>query len=141
MAPAADLVNKFRQRADNQIMGLELLAISLGMCTFEFWIKGRSVVIHCDNTGSEASVRRGSARSWDHAQLVHQQWLHAAVQNLHLHIKRVATKDNIADLPSRQEYKILREYGAIEVEPKLAAAHTAHDAWDELTERWRMHDA
>ena len=87
LAPADDLVDSFKRRSDNQIMGLELLAISLGMCTFEHWIRGRKIVIHCDNTGSEvtqvlssggdalcwqASVRRGSARSWDHAQIVHQ---------------------------------------------------------------------
>ena len=43
----------FRARRDNQIMGLELLAISLGMCSFEHLLTGRAVVVHCDNTGSE----------------------------------------------------------------------------------------
>ena len=47
-------------------------------------------------------MRRGSARTWDHAQLVHAQWLHAAVLGMNIYIKRVDTNDNIADLPSRK---------------------------------------
>ena len=50
----------------------------------------------------QVSVRRGSARKWDHAQLVHAQWLHAARCGMQLHVVRVATDNNIADLPSRQ---------------------------------------
>ena len=50
----------------------------------------------------QASVRRGTARSWDHAQLVHEQWLQAALLEMQVFVKRVATDDNIADLPSRE---------------------------------------
>lgn len=53
-APEAVLSN-FRRRRDKQIMGLELLSISLGFATFATLIKGRKVVVHSDNTGSEAS--------------------------------------------------------------------------------------
>ena len=81
-------------------MGLELLAISLGLCTFGPWVNGRNMVVHCDNTGSEVSTRKGSAKRWDHAQLVRAHWLYAAKNNLQLIIKRVSTHDNIADLPS-----------------------------------------
>lgn len=51
---------------------------------------------------SQVAFRRGSARSYDHAQLVHRQWLHAAVERLDIHVVRVATDDNLADLPSRE---------------------------------------
>ena len=50
----------------------------------------------------EASLRRGSARACDHAELVREQWLHAARCKFHLFIVRVATDDNIGDLPSRE---------------------------------------
>ena len=50
----------------------------------------------------QVAFRRGSARSYDHAQLVHRMWLHAAVERLDTHVVRVATDDNLADLPSRQ---------------------------------------
>lgn len=54
-APPGHLVAKFKRRRDNQIMGLELLSISLGFSTFEELLRGRKVVVHSDNTGSEAS--------------------------------------------------------------------------------------
>jgi hypothetical protein len=97
-----EIMSHFVNRNDNQIMGLELLGISMGMATFEDELRGRNVVIHCDNTGAEICCRKGTARHWDHAQLVHAQWLHAARARMELWVKRVATKDNIADLPSRR---------------------------------------
>ncbi len=54
MTPAASLLAHFKRRRDNQIMGLELLGVSLGLSTFESLLAGRSVVIHCDNSGAEA---------------------------------------------------------------------------------------
>lgn len=53
MSVPHNVVDMFRRREDNQIMALELLGISLGLCTFQAELKGRRVVIHCDNKGSE----------------------------------------------------------------------------------------
>ena len=108
MASPPVILEHFKDRADNQIMGLELLAISLGLCSFEWLLEGNDVVIHSDNTGSEMAIRRGSARSWDHAQLVHAQWFQLVRLKINVLVKRVATDDNIADLPSRGEFRILR---------------------------------
>ena len=52
-APPESVLAHFVNRRDNQIMGLELLGVTLGLCTFEKWLRGRSVVVHCDNTGAE----------------------------------------------------------------------------------------
>ena len=49
----------------------------------------------------EVAVRKGTAKSWDHAQLVHSQMFHAVVAKMELYVVRVGTEDNIADLPSR----------------------------------------
>ncbi len=54
-APASILCH-FKRRADNQIMGLELLAISLGLSTFCEMLSHRNTVVHSDNTGSEVSA-------------------------------------------------------------------------------------
>ena len=45
----------FTRRGDNQIMGLELMAISLGLSTFGNMLEGRKVVVHCDNKGAEVT--------------------------------------------------------------------------------------
>lgn len=34
-------------------MGLELVAVSLGLCTFIDMLRGKKVVVHCDNKGAE----------------------------------------------------------------------------------------
>ena len=50
------LMCRFRRREDQQIMGLELLGMALGVSTFANMIQQRKLVIHCDNTGAEAST-------------------------------------------------------------------------------------
>ena len=115
-APGVCFVPRFPSR-------LELLGVSMGFCSFERWIRGRKIIVHCDNKGAEVwplglllvlgefrrfsfpvqeSIRRGTARPFDHAQLVHAQWLQAAVLGMGIFVKRVNTEDNIADLPSRR---------------------------------------
>ena len=135
----SEVLGHFKRRRDSQIMGLELLSITLGFCTFASQLKGRRVIVHSDNTGSEACVRRGSARSMDHAQLVHAQWTQAAVLAMSVFVKRVATDVNIADLPSRLELEAMRALPwATEVAPVLDSGFCAADSWEELQERWRL---
>lgn len=51
-----EILHCFMRRRDKQIMALELLAISLGFCTFENRLRHRKVVVHCDNRGSEVCM-------------------------------------------------------------------------------------
>ena len=103
-------------------------------------------------------MRRGTAVSWDHAQLVHGQWFHAARLNMRPYVKRVTSKDNIADLPSRrvgptltgrvccwpaahvwQEFELLHAMGAVEVVPSLLKEYSDEATWDVLQDRWALH--
>ena len=54
------MLGLFRRRRDKQIMGLELLAVSMGLSTFRDMLAHRNVIIYCDNRGAEA---RGSVAS------------------------------------------------------------------------------
>ena len=83
------------------------------------------------------SVRRGTARTWDHAQLIHELWLHAAILNMSIHIVRVASSDNVADLPSRHEFKLLKDKGAIEVGPHFGSEYCSEKSWAVLHDRWK----
>ena len=104
------------------------------------------------------AFRRGTARASDHAQLVHHQWFHVVRLNASIFVKRVATDDNIADLPSRevaaspwggvqtnvlllclriQEFRTSLKMGALEVEPALAVEYHG-DAWALLQRRWSL---
>ena len=73
-------------------------------------------MIWSDNTGAEASTRKGSAKEFDHLSLVHGIWLRAAELNLELFVKRVPTKDNIADDPSRERYDLIMKLPNIVIE-------------------------
>ena len=84
-----------------QITTLELLAISVGLSTFQELLRNRKVVVWSDNKGAEGASRKGSAKAWDHCRLVHEMWLHALQNHTHVWIERVASHDNISDSPSR----------------------------------------
>eukprot|EP00973_Karenia_brevis_P041837 5791564-Karenia_brevis.AAC.1 len=78
------------------------------------------------------SLRRGTARSLDHAQLVHEQWFQAAVLGIKLYVTRVGTKENIADLPSRMDFAFLRKMGACEYKPVLIEKYEKAETWNIL---------
>ena len=132
VAPPDRILKLFSKREDGQICGLELCAIALGLSTFADHCEGHKVRVWSDNTGSENSMRRGSARAWDHNQIVHAIWVKAAMLGCHMIVDRVPTKDNIADLPSREQYKLLELMGTQRVEPFLDSMFWDESAWDTL---------
>ena len=83
-------------------------------------------------------MRKGTARRYDHAQLVHAQWMHVAMMGMRLWIQRVATDDNLADLPSRGEFRQLWNSGAREWKPRMEAFYHSEETWAILQERWRV---
>ena len=54
--PSEEVMSRFRARGDRQITSLEMLAISVGLSTFEAELSGRKIVLWSDNTGAEAGV-------------------------------------------------------------------------------------
>jgi hypothetical protein len=108
-APDEAMLQMFSKRNDNQIMGLEILAVVVGICTFAKLLKGRSVKAYCDNVGGERALAAGAARSADHDRMIHGVWMMAMRLGLTLWTERVPTKDNIADLPSRESYSLMEQ--------------------------------
>ena len=87
-------------RDDNQIMGLELLAILVGLETFTHKLKGASVRIWTDNAGGELALKKQAGKASDHNALVHLVWTKAAQINAGLYINRVPSCESIADGPT-----------------------------------------
>lgn len=100
--PDAATLQIFSRRKDNQIMGLELLAIAVGICSFEHLIRGKTLRVYCDNARGERALATGAATSPDHNRLIHAVWMSAMRLGLAVWTYRVPTNDNIADLPSRE---------------------------------------
>ena len=107
--PDPSTLQIFSERKDNQIMGLELLAIAVGICTFEHLVRGKTLRVYCDNVGGERALAAGAAKSPDHNKLIHAVWMIAMRLGLAVWTYRVPTKDNIADLPSRESYELLAQ--------------------------------
>lgn len=72
-----------------------------------------------DNTGAEVSTRKGSAKQFDLCRIIHEIWSLALCGGFGLWIERVPTDENIADLPSREDYELLRKLDAQWWEPKI----------------------
>jgi len=59
--------------------------------------------------------------------------LKAAQLGIEMVIDRVPTKENIADLPSRGSYHLLKKIGAVAVKAKMDTAFYKPTAWEALT--------
>jgi len=142
--PSDELMSAFSQRADNQIMTLEILAISVGLSTFAAELCGRKVVVWSDNRGAEVSSlhcsplgtltqmcvcvflqeasRSGRAKCVDHCGLIHEIWTHCFLNKTYLWIERVPSAENLSDLPSREDYRLLEELN-FTWRPPVVATH------------------
>ena len=132
-APTPELMHIFRKRSDNQIMGTELLSVALGLCTFRNMCQGRTIRVWSDNKGAEHGMSRGTARSFDHGSIVHCIWKYAACIDAQLRIDRVPSEFNLADLPSREDYRLLKLTNTTFIEPVLDDMFHDPQQWESLS--------
>jgi hypothetical protein len=92
----------------------------VALSTFVPELQGRRVVLYSDSRGAEHATAKGSAKAFDHNQLVHEIWTQAMRFQIHLWVQRVPSEENIADLPSKCDYRLLKELGATHRKPVLA---------------------
>ena len=133
MAVPTSVLDMFTSRKDNQILGLELLSIALGLCSFVQLLSNRRVIVWSDNTGAEAATKKGSAKEWDHSCIAHCLWTKAVQMRTQVHVERVPSKENIADLPSREEYQLMQTMGIQRVPAQLSDAFHEPQAWSSLS--------
>ena len=122
----------FNQRRDAQIMGLELLAVLIGIATFMPQLRHCAVQIWEDNQGGECALTKACARASDHNLLVHATWLLAARGGIALWIERVASEDNVSDEPSRGEMTAMAALDATWHAPVLPRQIWHPDRWMEI---------
>ena len=80
-------------------------------------------MVHLCVPGAEHSTVKGSAKAFDQNQIVHQIWTLAFELGIQLWIERVPSEDNISDCPSRFDYRLMDELGAIWCRPVLDKLH------------------
>lgn len=79
-------------------------------------------------------MAKGSAKSFDHRDLIHEMWTQAVACDMSLWVQRVSTDLNIADLPSRGSFTALHKVNARYREPILIGPCWAAEAWS----HWRQ---
>ena len=108
----------------------------------------------------QAAIRCGTAKKFDHAQLVHQMWTDIVLNHMQVqcngvpplvshfvllvevYVRRVTTSNNIADLPSRPSARhdaFMAKIGARRLEPVLPERYVQAETWQVLVERWHAH--
>ena len=75
----------------------------------------------------------GATKQFDQNSLIHAIWHRLAQLRVHVWVERVPTKQNIADLPSRESYELLHRIGALRVPPVLDEAFQDSQTWESLS--------
>ena len=115
------LMDQFLPRRDNMIQVTELLGIILGYATFEEHVHERFVTWYTDNDAVLATLLNGAAaqHAADMNVLIGRFWLAATRDNVAVNLARVPSAMNIADGPTRDNFKWLNVMNSTFVEPRL----------------------
>ena len=105
---------------------VEILAAVLAYTSRPDQLRGRDIIHFIDNSGAEAGLVRGYSRDVDSARMASIFHTVAAALGANVWFEYVASKANIADLPSRGDFELLRSpsFSAVEFEliwPEIAA--------------------
>ena len=113
---SSDLVAKWLPRS-NYMGQLELLAAPLAICTWSSILKENQILHFIDNDSAAANLVKGYSPLHDSAAIVGDYWLLAAQHKMSIYIDRVASKANISDGPSRNDFSLLQSLKAIWTPP------------------------
>ena len=104
-------------RVRQQYIGpLETIAPLIALLSAPESFRGRDVVLFIDNTGALFGLGKGDCREADSARIIH--LFHAACLALRVRVwvEHVATGANLADMPSRDDFSLLRKLGSVPVD-------------------------
>ena len=101
-----EFLNIFSVRNDEQILGLELVAVLLAIHTFSDLLADKAVFFHIDNESSVHILRNGAARAEDHNLLSYSFWTSLCDENINGWLEWVPSHLNIADGPTRCSWEI-----------------------------------
>ena len=105
------VVCSLKERCDEQIVALEMLAVVFALLAFLPHLADRAVRIWVDNAAAECILKRGSAASSDHNWICHEIWTLCFKHKIGLWVERVSSDDNVADEPSRRKFDVVGELG------------------------------
>ena len=90
----------------------EAIAVFLGLFLWLAWLEGAVTVVYVDNEGVRYSLISGTSRCKEVARMVAIMWHEASIQRLGLFFRRVETKANLADGPTREDFPYFEDLQA-----------------------------
>ena len=90
-----------------------------GLHTYFGWLGGAAISIYVDNEEVRYSLISGTSRCKGLALMIARMWQVAAIHKWELLFRRAETKSNLADGPTRDEFKFLIILKAIWCSPAL----------------------
>ena len=107
------------------------MAVILGLFSWHSWLQGAAVTIYVDNEGVRYALISGTSRCEEIALLVARMWHEAAQRGWGLLFRRVESKANLADGPTRDDFKHLEALQASWWPPELP--HWIDDLWEPVS--------
>ena len=114
----------FLEKKKTYICQLELLAVVVALLTFPDLFAGRLVHIFVDNEAAKSNLISGYSPHPDSARLVHEYHVQVAHLTCYPWLSFVYSQDNIADLPSRASFQLLRRLKAVRRDAVLPSLHS-----------------
>ena len=93
------------------------MAVPLLLATFGDFLRGALLLLAIDNSGVVGSLIAGRGTAFDHNAAIARVWLHMAELGVVPHVVRVETTCNVADGPTRDDFRFLSRLQARFVEP------------------------
>ena len=87
----------------NYIQFMEMAAAVLFVATFGDMSRDANVTLYCDNVAQQGALSKGFSRDLDNAVLAGLFWDMVAEKGINVWFDRVASEENISDVPTREE--------------------------------------
>ncbi len=110
---------------------LEIFAGPVALDTWGPLLQDTQVIHFVDNDSATSCLVKGYSPKEDSCKLVGDYWLRAAARRMNVYIDRVESKSNIADGPSRWDFKLPEQLGAVFHQPKtdVLLSPPSSDPW------------
>ena len=108
--PTDSFFAMLEDRSDNQIMGLEIVAVAVALCTFRPYLSNMHIRIFSDNTGAESALSKGRAKSFDHCRLTHSIWSILLELKASVYVERVSTTANYLGFTIETAVWVVKKY-------------------------------
>ena len=96
-----------------------MMAIILGLTTFEAWFQHARLTNYIDNDGVLLGVLKASSRAPEVTMMIAKLWLQMVDWDTVYVAGRVESKANLADGPTRDRWELLQHLQAVCHEPRL----------------------